>query len=64
MRTLTPGVLSIAPGTITILSKPPSRESDIVGLGDLRREMHLEPHSVITLSEHVSSGFISIAKKS
>jgi len=61
MRTLTSGVLSIAPGTITILSKPPSRELDIVGLGDLRREMYLERHSVITLSEHVSSGFISIA---
>jgi hypothetical protein len=61
MSTLTPGLLSCAPSTITSLLRRSAPGSITLVIGDMRRELSPTPPVVNSLSEHVSIRFFSIA---
>jgi len=61
MSTLTPDVLSTGSSTITTMSRQPAAGSITLEIGDMRRLLSPTAVLVTSLSEHVSSRFVSIA---
>jgi len=61
MSTLAPIVLSTGSSTITTMSRQPAAGSIILEIGDMRRLLSPTAVLVTSLSEHVSSRFVSIA---